>query len=138
MSPNRVAVVHDGREWTFAGVYDRATRMAHVLAARGVTHGDRVAYLGPNHPAFLETLFATGLLGAVFVPLNTRLAAPELEYILRDSGAAVLVHAPLPVLHDLRHVPAPLALDGLDLSGAPADPLDVGVGAARGQQPEEV
>jgi fatty-acyl-CoA synthase len=128
MSPHRVAVVHDGREWTFAEVYDRATRMAHVLAAHGVSHGDRVAYLGPNHPAFLETLFATGLLGAVFVPLNTRLVAPELEYILRDSGAAVLVHASLPVLHDLRDVPAPLALDGLDLSAAPADPLDVAVG----------
>src|SRR5688500_2343323 len=92
MSPNRVAVVHDGHEWTFAEVSSRATRMAHVLAAAGVGKGDRVAYLGPNHPAFLETLFATGLLGAIFVPLNTRLAAPELAYILADSGAAVLVH----------------------------------------------
>jgi fatty-acyl-CoA synthase len=127
MSPHRVAVVHDGREWTFAEVSDRATRMAHVLAARGVGTGDRVAFLGPNHPAFLETLFATGLLGAIFVPLNTRLAAPELAYILADSGAAVLVHAPLPVVDDLRDVPDRLALDGLDLSDAPADPLDVSV-----------
>ena len=127
MSPDRVAVVHDGREWTFAEVSDRATRMAHVLAATGVGTGDRVAYLGPNHPAFLETLFATGLLGAVFVPLNTRLAAPELAYILADSGAAVLVHAPLSLVDDLRDVPAHLALDGLDLEGAPTDPLDVAV-----------
>jgi fatty-acyl-CoA synthase len=127
MSPHRVAVVHDRREWTYAEVAERATRMAHVLAAHGVEAGDRVAYLGPNHPAFLETLFATGLLGAVFVPLNTRLAAPELEYILRDSGAAVLVHAPLSIVDDLRDVPARLALDGLDLAGAPSEPLDVAV-----------
>ena len=127
MSPNRVAVVHDGREWTFAEVSERATRMAHVLAATGVGKGDRVAYLGPNHPAFLETLFATGLLGAIFVPLNTRLAAPELAYILADSGAAVLVHAPLSIVDDLRDVPAHLALDGLELGDAPTDPLDTDV-----------
>jgi fatty-acyl-CoA synthase len=126
MSPHRVAVVHDGREWTFAEVADRATGMAHVLAARGVSKGDRVAHLGPNHPAFLETLFATGLLGAVFVPLNTRLAAPELDYILRDSGAAVLVHAPLPVVDELRDAPTRLAPDGLDLPSA-AEPFDVEV-----------
>ncbi|MER5394759.1 long-chain fatty acid--CoA ligase, partial [Saccharopolyspora sp. NPDC002686] len=47
-----------------------------------------------NHPAYLETLFAAGLLGAIFVPLNARLAAPEVEYALRDSGAAVLIHSP--------------------------------------------
>ena len=50
----------------------------------GIRAGDRVAYLGPNHPTFLETLFATGLLGAVFVPLNSRLAPPELAYSLRQ------------------------------------------------------
>ena len=56
--------------------------------------GDRVAYLGPNHPAFLETLFATGAVGAIFVPLNIRLAPAELSYMLADSGASVLVWAP--------------------------------------------
>jgi fatty-acyl-CoA synthase len=127
MTPHRVAVVHDGREWTFAEVASRATRMAHVLAAHGVAKGDRVAYLGPNHPAFLDALFATGLLGAIFVPLSTRLAAPELDYILRDSGAAVLVHAALPIVDDLREAPTRLALDGLDAAGAPADPVDVDV-----------
>ncbi|CAM5449775.1 Fatty acid--CoA ligase family protein OS=Streptomyces alboniger OX=132473 GN=CP975_15095 PE=3 SV=1 [Streptomyces alboniger] len=59
-----------------------------------MARGDRIAYLGPNHPAFLETLFAAGTLGAVFVPLNTRFAAPELAYNLTDSGSTVLVHAP--------------------------------------------
>ncbi|MGN9912886.1 acyl-CoA synthetase [Phytohabitans sp. LJ34] len=94
MSPERVATVHDGDEYTYREVAARATRLAHVLAAGGIGRGDRVAYLGPNHPTFLEALFATGLLGAVFVPLNTRLAAPELAYILRDSGATALVWSP--------------------------------------------
>jgi fatty-acyl-CoA synthase len=93
MSPQRVAMVFDDREWTYRQLHDRATRLAYALADLGVRHGDRVAYLGPNHPAFLETLFATAQLGAVFVPLNWRLAAPELAYIVADSGADVLVHA---------------------------------------------
>src|SRR5690349_7155166 len=94
MSPNRTAIAHDGREWTYRQVHERSTRLAHALAGLGVRHGDRVAYLGPNHPAFVETLFATGALGAVFVPLYTRLAVPELAYVLRDCAATVLVHAP--------------------------------------------
>jgi fatty-acyl-CoA synthase len=94
MSPERIAVVHDGREWTYGQLHDRVIRLARALAGLGVGPGDRVAYLGPNHPHFLEALFATGSIGAIFVPLNTRLAAPELAYILRDSGARVLIHSP--------------------------------------------
>jgi fatty-acyl-CoA synthase len=91
MSPRRVALIHDDVACTYAELHDRVNRLAHVLADVGVRHGDRVAYLGPNHPAFVETLFATGALGATFVPLNIRLAAPELAYVLADSGAGVLV-----------------------------------------------
>jgi fatty-acyl-CoA synthase len=94
MSPRRVALVHDGVACTYAELSARVEGLAAVLAGAGVRHGDRVAYLGPNHPALIETLFAAGALGAAFVPLNTRLAAPELAYILADSGAAVLVWDP--------------------------------------------
>ncbi|MFF9001154.1 long-chain fatty acid--CoA ligase [Streptomyces achromogenes] len=93
-TPDRIAVVHEDREVTYRQLHERVLRLAHALRTLGVARGDRVAYLGPNHPAFLESLFAAGALGAVFVPLNTRLAAPELAYHLTDSGAAVLVHAP--------------------------------------------
>ncbi|HEY3607311.1 MAG TPA: long-chain fatty acid--CoA ligase [Pseudonocardiaceae bacterium] len=93
-TPDRIAVVHNGRERTYRELHDRVLRLAAVLRRHGVRRGDRVAYLGPNHPAYLETLFATGVLGAVFVPLNTRLAAPEIGYQLADSGSAVLIHAP--------------------------------------------
>ncbi|MFK0120862.1 long-chain fatty acid--CoA ligase [Streptomyces sp. NPDC090994] len=91
-TPGRAAVVHEGRTWTYRELHERVLRLAHALRALGTRHGDRVAYLGPNHPTFLETLFAAGVLGAVFVPLNTRLTAPELAYNLSDSGSTVLVH----------------------------------------------
>ncbi|MGW2741610.1 o-succinylbenzoate--CoA ligase [Streptomyces sp. NPDC001450] len=93
-TPHRTALVHGDRSTDYRTLHTRTSRLARVLRARGVRRGDRVAYLGPNHPAYLETLFAAGLLGAVFVPLNTRLAGPELAYQLADSGARVLVHAP--------------------------------------------
>ena len=62
----------------------------------GIRAGDRVAYLGPNHPAFVETMFGVTALGAVLVPLNTRLAARELSYMVVDAGVDTLVwHAKL-------------------------------------------
>ena len=94
MSPQRVAVVHGDHEWTYGELHERATRLAHGLATLGVQRGDRVAFLGANHPSFLEVLFATGQLGAIFVPLNWRLSERELEYILGDSRPRVLVYAP--------------------------------------------
>ncbi|MFV2117632.1 acyl-CoA synthetase [Streptomyces sp. Act-28] len=93
-TPHRTALIHHDSTITYAHLYRRTTRLAHALRARGVRRGDRVAYLGPNHPAYLETLFAAGTLGAVFVPLNTRLTGPEIAYQLADSGAKALVHAP--------------------------------------------
>ncbi|MFH9405138.1 long-chain fatty acid--CoA ligase [Streptomyces sp. NPDC017638] len=93
-TPDRVALVYEERAWTYRELHERVLRLAHALRGLGTGRGDRVAYLGPNHPVFLETLFAAGALGAVFVPLNTRLAAPELAYNLSDSGSTVLVHGP--------------------------------------------
>src|SRR6516225_10745229 len=91
-TPDRVAVFHGDDRLTYAQLHDRVTRLAHGLRGLGVRRGDRVAYLGPNHPAFLETLFAAGTLGAILIPLNTRLAAPELARHLADSGSRTLIH----------------------------------------------
>ncbi|MCC3298230.1 acyl-CoA synthetase [Arthrobacter caoxuetaonis] len=87
------AVTGAGIELTYDQLAERIERLASALAARGVSPGSRVAYLGNNHPAFLESLFAAGSLGAVFVPLNTRLAPPEVRFALQDSGSTVLIHA---------------------------------------------
>lgn len=92
-SPRRLAVVHQDNRYTYAQLHERSTRLAHHLRSLGVGRGDRIAFLGPNHPAFLETMFAAGLLGAVFVPLNIRLSEPELRHCLTDSGTSLLVHA---------------------------------------------
>ncbi|MFI6077341.1 long-chain fatty acid--CoA ligase [Actinoplanes sp. NPDC051343] len=94
MSPDRPALLFGDEVTTYAQLLDRIARLASQLSSRGVRPGDRVAYLGPNHPAFVETMFAAHLLGAVFVPLNFRLAGPEVDYMLRHSGATALVHAP--------------------------------------------
>ncbi|HTK63698.1 MAG TPA: long-chain fatty acid--CoA ligase [Pseudonocardia sp.] len=95
-SGERPAVTFQGVTRTFAEVHDRVRRLAGVLARGGVGKGDRVAYLGLNHPAILEALFAAAHLGAVLVPLNFRLAGPELAYAIEHSGAHT-------VLADERH-----------------------------------
>ncbi|MFC7304022.1 long-chain fatty acid--CoA ligase [Streptomyces monticola] len=93
-TPHRTALVHDGTSYTYRELNERSTRLAYALRGAGIERGDRVACLTPNHPAYLETLFACGLLGAVFVPLNTRLAADEIRSQLDDCGARLLLHAP--------------------------------------------
>jgi fatty-acyl-CoA synthase len=84
-------VAHDGTEYTYAELDARVNRLANALAARGVERGDRVALLAPNTHYFIETLYATNKLGAVFVPMNYRLTADELAYILEDCAADVVV-----------------------------------------------
>ena len=84
-------VAHDGTEYTYAELDARVNRLANALAARGIERGDRVALLAPNTHYFIETLYATNKLGAVFVPMNYRLTADELAYILEDCAADVVV-----------------------------------------------
>jgi fatty-acyl-CoA synthase len=130
-TPHRTALVHGDTAVTYATLYDRTTRLAQALRARGLRRGDRIAYLGPNHPCFLETLFAAGTLGAVFVPLNTRLAEPEIAYQLADSGAKALIHgSPSPSVQrtDIRiYVEVGAAYEEL-LASADATPIDEPVG----------
>ncbi|WP_267616473.1 AMP-binding protein [Gordonia bronchialis] len=100
MAPSRVAagtgstaIVFRDQRMSYRELEDRVTRLAHALADLGVHRGDRVALLSANHPVYLEALFAAGLLGAILVPLNARLTAPEVTYALTDSGATVLIHS---------------------------------------------
>ncbi|TQM45131.1 acyl-CoA synthetase [Pseudonocardia cypriaca] len=93
IAPQRPALVEGERTLTYAELAERTARLAAVLAERGVGPGDRVAYLGVNAISVFETYFATWLLGAIAAPLNYRLAAAEIRYMLGDSGAALLVHS---------------------------------------------
>ncbi|MFF2246393.1 long-chain fatty acid--CoA ligase [Arthrobacter sp. NPDC058130] len=92
-SGSKTAVIAGERQLSYVQLAERSIRLANAFRDRGVAKGDRVAYLGENDPSFLETLFAAGLAGAVFVPLNTRLAPPEIQFQLQDSGAVLLVHS---------------------------------------------
>ncbi len=91
MTPARAALVQDGRSTTYAELHRDATRLALGLRARGVGRGDRVGFLGLNSVELVVAMFATAKLAAVFVPVNTRLAPPELAYVLEHSGAETLL-----------------------------------------------
>lgn len=91
-SPDKVALIYGGDEITYRELADGTDRVSALLWHRGVRKGDRVAFLGENCPEFLQVLFGSAQLGAVFVPINTRLASPEIEHVLTDSDARVLIH----------------------------------------------
>jgi fatty-acyl-CoA synthase len=80
-------------EYDFAKFWRRVARVtAHLQSSWGVQSGDRVAWLGFNHELQLVTLVACARLGAVFVPLNFRLAVPELQQVIQDAQPRLLVH----------------------------------------------
>ncbi|WP_420751331.1 long-chain-fatty-acid--CoA ligase [Rhodococcus sp. O3] len=89
-----VALRYADADLTYADLEDRTGRLAAVLANGGVGPGDRVAYVGLNSPAFLTTLLASLRIGAVFVPVNFRLAEPELRTVLDRSGSVALIAEP--------------------------------------------
>jgi acyl-CoA synthetase (AMP-forming)/AMP-acid ligase II len=73
---------------------DRVNALAAAFLAAGVGKGDIVALLMGNRPEFLESALAVNRVGAAFLPLNVRLAEPELEYIIRHAGAVAIVTEP--------------------------------------------
>jgi len=92
--PGKLAFRFEGRETDYAGFDRRANRAAHALAAAGVGRGDRVAHLGKNTDFYFEALFGATRIGAVTVPVNWRLAPPEIVYIVSDCRAKVLLVGP--------------------------------------------
>jgi fatty-acyl-CoA synthase len=92
-SPDSIALIHgEADRISYRELAGNAERVAALLTREGIGRGDRVGYLGENQPSLVETLFGCVLVGAVFVPLNTRLAPPELGLILDDAGARLLIH----------------------------------------------
>lgn len=91
LNPERLALIFEGQETRYGELAERVRRQAGLLREAGVCVGDRVGYLGFNHPALLETMFAAQALGAIFVPLNFRLTAEELGFIINDAGLHSLV-----------------------------------------------
>ena len=90
-TPDRVALVYGEDRITYAEFMRRIEATAGWLAAYGIVPGDVVALLMKNSPAFLELTFATSHLGAISLPINYRLAADEVDYILDNAGARLLL-----------------------------------------------
>jgi len=90
-TPDKAITVFEGETTTYQDMAWRVRELAGGLAQRGIGGGAIVALLSYNCPEFLETVFAANYLGAIAMPINWRLAAPEVRYILEHSGARVLV-----------------------------------------------
>jgi len=91
LHPEREAIVFGELRLTYRDFNDRVNRVTHALGGMGFRKGDRLAILSLNSNAFLETVFACARLGVILVPINFRLAPPEIEFILEDSGSRVLM-----------------------------------------------
>ncbi|MBM3485682.1 MAG: AMP-binding protein [Alphaproteobacteria bacterium] len=90
----REAVVDGAERLDYRALTTGAARLASGLRAAAILDGARVAFLGDNGADFLAAYLGIPAAGLVLVPLNTRLAAPELRYILEDSGTAALIAGP--------------------------------------------
>jgi long-chain acyl-CoA synthetase len=122
--PDKTAIVHGSRRYTYREFEERANRLASGLRELGLRHLDRVAIIAPNTPAMLEAHFGVPAAGLVLVPINIRLNSDEIGYILKHSGSKVLL-----VDHESEAVVKPLDLTALrviriDDTGAAGDPYE--------------
>lgn len=124
------ALVMADHRLTFAEFGARCRKVAGALDALGTEAGDRIAVLAPNSSAYVELYLAVPSAGRVIMPLNSRLAGPELDYQLDDAQARVLIAAEPPTDSnvDLEHV---ISLEEWEsrVEAAPEVPLDRGVTA---------
>src|SRR6267378_1763293 len=90
--PERIALITAQRTLTYAQLEDRANRLAHVLADRGIGPGDHVGCYMYNGTEFVETMLASYKLRAVPINVNYRYVEDELRYLFRDSDLKAVVH----------------------------------------------
>src|SRR4030081_897772 len=90
-TPERRALKYRGEEITYAAFNQRIRIVGGWLASRGIGADDVVAVLMKNSAAFLEVAFAVSHIGAIFLPINFRLSPDEVAYIVKNSGARILI-----------------------------------------------
>src|SRR5262245_26191912 len=90
-TPERAALKYRGEEISYATFDERIRKAAGWLAAHGIGRGDVVAVLMKNSAAFIELVFAASHIGAEFLPINYRLSADEVGYIVGNAGARLLI-----------------------------------------------
>src|SRR5262245_39636962 len=105
LGPSRPALEDGGRIWTYAELNDRVNRLVHVLAARGIARGDRVAVLSENRHEYVEAILAAAKLGVLVACQNWRLADTELLHCLTlaDPKLVVCSERLAPALARLHH-----------------------------------
>lgn len=91
LSPKSEALVLGDTRLTYDQMNRRCNRFVHAMENLGIGYGDRVAILALNEPEYFDLYFGLGKIGAIMVPLNHRLAGPEIEYIVNDCQARVLI-----------------------------------------------
>lgn len=106
LTPDREALLytHTGERLTYAQLNARANRLANWMRALGVGKGDRVSILAHNSVIYLDLFYGLAKIGAIFAPLNWRLTARELAYIVADCEPKVILCGPefIATLNDLR------------------------------------
>jgi len=122
--PDKVAVVHGTRRYTYRQFDERVARLASALRRAGLQKHDRVAFLCPNIPALLEAHFGVPAAGGILVAINIRLNADEIGYILKHSGSRFVF-----VDHEFAGALKSLDLNGVavvrvDDTGAAGDPYE--------------
>jgi len=122
--PDKAAVVHGSRRYTYRQLAERVNRLASALRAVGLQKHDRVAFICPNIPPMLEAHYGVPAAGGILVAINTRLSSDEIGYILQHSGSKFLF-----VDAELEGLIKPLELGDMkvvrvDDTGAAGDPYE--------------
>jgi fatty-acyl-CoA synthase len=135
MYPDKVAVVHGERRYSYRQLAERSWRLANALRSAGLDKGDRVATLLFNSPAMLEAHFGVPAAGGILVAVNHRLAGAEIGYILQHSGARFLL-----LDTELETLAGQAGLDGVTVircadTGEPGDPYEELLAGASPERP---
>ena len=123
--PDKLAVVVEGKTYSYTQLLDSAARLANALQARGVQRGDRVAIYMDNTWPCVVSIYAVLMAGGVFLVINPQTKADKLEFILDDSGAKLLItdgHLASVFVPVLAKLPK---LAGVICSGQPPDAAHV-------------
>ena len=94
LQPHKRALIFEDRPFTYQEINQRTNQLCHFLFQLGIQKGDRVSVLLHNCHQYIEIFFALSKIGAILVPLNWRLAAPEFEFIIKDSGSRMIISEP--------------------------------------------
>ncbi len=140
--PDRIAVVCGEHRFTYRQFAGRVSLLAAGLKREGIRKGDRVAICHQNCHYFLEAYFAAALTGAILCPLNYRLSAREIAFILEDTGAAALIGQPMfhPVIRDaVERLKSPVRTYWTGQEGIPEGETGIeALIASQGNGPQEV